>query len=171
MPDLYQGAEGWDFSLVDPDNRRPVDYASRQAALQASGGLSDLLSSWRDGRAKQRVIAAALGLRRRWPQVFSDGDYRPLEVESRHHEGVVAFLRRAGNRAVLIAAPLRCSGAVDAVNLRLDQNWLGEARLELPPDMNAISAVDSFSGEKMDLRGLNLARLFGSAPVALLELS
>ena len=171
MPDLYQGAEGWDFSLVDPDNRRPVDYASRQAALQASGGLSDLLSSWRDGRAKQRVIAAALGLRRRWPQVFSDGDYRPLEVESRHHEGVVAFLRRAGNRAVLIAAPLRCSGAVDAVNLRLDQNWLGEARLELPPDMNAISAVDSFSGEKIDLRGLNLARLFGSAPIALLELS
>jgi (1->4)-alpha-D-glucan 1-alpha-D-glucosylmutase len=57
VPDLYQGNEFWDFSLVDPDNRRPVDYASRQQALQQPLDLPDLLANWRDGRIKQALIA------------------------------------------------------------------------------------------------------------------
>lgn len=54
MPDLYQGTEFWDFSLVDPDNRRPVDYAARQKALAQDASAADLLSNWQDGRIKQR---------------------------------------------------------------------------------------------------------------------
>ena len=61
MPDLYQGTELWDFSLVDPDNRRPVDFALRQKML----GADTTLASWRDGAIKQRLIVQALALARR----------------------------------------------------------------------------------------------------------
>ncbi len=60
LPDIYQGTEFWDFSFVDPDNRRPVDYAEREAALGQDVALEDLLASWPDGRIKQRVLARLL---------------------------------------------------------------------------------------------------------------
>ncbi len=67
VPDIYQGDEFWDFSLVDPDNRRPVDFAARQRALQAPPDIGELLFNWRDGRIKQAVIAQVLGLRKACP--------------------------------------------------------------------------------------------------------
>ncbi len=67
VPDLYQGNDFWDFTLVDPDNRRPVDYGSRQRALQGAlqrtADLPELLANWRDGRIKQTLIAHVLNLR------------------------------------------------------------------------------------------------------------
>ena len=91
MPDLYQGCEGWDLSLVDPDNRRPVDYATRRAALEQDASFAQLLGRWRDGGVKQRLIASVLGLRARWPEVFRHGDYTPLKIEGGK---TIAFLRR-----------------------------------------------------------------------------
>jgi len=93
VPDLYQGTENWDFSLVDPDNRRPVDYAARAQALGQSVPLSELLSHWQDGRVKQALIAEVLNLRAKHPALFSAGQYVPLEVLGSHAEQVLAFAR------------------------------------------------------------------------------
>ena len=89
MPDFFQGSDFWDFSLVDPDNRRPVDYDMRRAALADHADWADLLQTWRDGRIKQAVIRKILGLRRQVPDLFARGDYTPLEVTGGLEERVV----------------------------------------------------------------------------------
>ena len=81
VPDLYQGTEYWDFSLVDPDNRRPVDFAARAASLAEDADPVALLAQWRDGRVKQAVIARALRLRKAAPGLFTHGTYVPLKIE------------------------------------------------------------------------------------------
>ncbi len=98
VPDLYQGCDLWDFSLVDPDNRRPVDFAARAAHTQTptDAPLAELAANWRDGRIKQAVIRRVLALRRRAPNLFAEGDYHPLRLEGEAHRTVVAFMRRAG---------------------------------------------------------------------------
>ena len=87
VPDIYQGAELWDFSLVDPDNRRAVDYGRRAKCLEelgemlqakGSADLAPLLSNWQDGRFKMAVIAALLTFRRDNPDIFTNGGYQPV---------------------------------------------------------------------------------------------
>ncbi|MCQ4158432.1 malto-oligosyltrehalose synthase [Roseomonas sp. GC11] len=116
VPDLYQGCDFWDFSLVDPDNRRPVDYAARAAALADPAPLAALADPaplaalagrWRDGAVKQRVIQRLLALRATAPALFEAGDYVPLSPRGAMAEGCLAFLRRAGGEALLVAVPLR----------------------------------------------------------------
>ncbi|MBS0539576.1 MAG: malto-oligosyltrehalose synthase, partial [Proteobacteria bacterium] len=100
VPDLYQGTEYWDFSLVDPDNRRPVDFAARRRSLGTTT-LDMALPSWRDGRLKQIVVERLLALRRAKPQLFSDGSYEPIEAPAH----LVAFRRRHGADAVHVVVP------------------------------------------------------------------
>lgn len=107
VPDLYQGNEFWDFSLVDPDNRRPVDFAARQQALDPCGETMELLAHWRDGRIKQALIAATLTRRGEYPQLFRRGTYQALPVQGRHADKVLAFMREhQGQRAVVIVPRL-----------------------------------------------------------------
>jgi maltooligosyltrehalose synthase len=104
VPDLYQGTDYWDFSLVDPDNRRPVDFAARSTSL----GLIDmeaLLTDWRDGRVKQAVIAQTLALRRRYPRLFAEGSYEPIEVTGARAGHLMAFARRLDSDIAIIAVP------------------------------------------------------------------
>ncbi|WP_286786063.1 MULTISPECIES: malto-oligosyltrehalose synthase [Pseudomonas] len=110
VPDLYQGAEFWDFSLVDPDNRRPVDFVARRQALAAERGPAErspaeLIASWRDGRIKQWLIAQTLQLRAELPELFTAGDYLPLEVHGEQAERVLAFARRHEGRSVVVIVP------------------------------------------------------------------
>lgn len=119
VPDFYQGTELWDLNLVDPDNRRPVDFAARRAMLEglepllraaaegtaAAGEIAALLAAPADGRVKLHVTAAALRLRRARPELFLDGDYLPLEVAGRHASRIVAFARRRGDEAAIVVAP------------------------------------------------------------------
>jgi (1->4)-alpha-D-glucan 1-alpha-D-glucosylmutase len=104
IPDLYQGTELWDFSLVDPDNRRPVDWPRRIHGLPTES-LDALASAWRDGRVKQALIMRVLGLRRRLPLLFAEGDYRPLRAEGPFANAVVSFTRRHGDSWMLVACP------------------------------------------------------------------
>ncbi len=171
VPDLYQGTEFWDFSLVDPDNRRPVDFGLRTSALSHAVDLPSLRRSWADGRIKQRVIASALDLRRRWPEVFAQGTYHPLDVEGEGHGSVIAFLRRSGDRAVLVAAPLHADEAVQPADLSLSASWCGDRRLRLPKDLAQSRLTDVLSGRTSSAEEeLPLTLLFQSAPVALFEL-
>jgi (1->4)-alpha-D-glucan 1-alpha-D-glucosylmutase len=105
VPDFYQGTEFWDLSLVDPDNRRPVDFAGRAAVL-ASMDAPDwkgLVQNWSDGHLKLAWTRQLLKLRTELADVFSHGDYEPLEVSGPDRDHVIAFARRHGRDAAIIA--------------------------------------------------------------------
>lgn len=133
VPDLYQGNEFWDFSLVDPDNRRPVDFNARQHALDTPPDIGKLLFNWRDGRIKQALIAQVLALRKADPELFHRGSYTPLDVVGRHAEHVVAFCREYHGKRALVVVPrwpyrLLENGVHPQVNARV---W-GDTRVKLP---------------------------------------
>ena len=133
VPDLYQGDEFWDFSLVDPDNRRPVDFNARQQALDALPDLGELLFNWRDGRIKQALIAQVLGLRKVHPELFRSGAYTPLEVVGKQAERVVAFAREHQGKYLLVVVPrwphrLLENGVHPQINAQV---W-GDTRVKLP---------------------------------------
>jgi (1->4)-alpha-D-glucan 1-alpha-D-glucosylmutase len=114
VPDIYQGAELWDFNLVDPDNRRPVDYATREALLSRadpSTPIADLLGTWQDGRIKQRIVSNLLWLRAQFPKLFSEGSYEPIEPVGPASDNVCAFIRRFGKQSLLVVVPVRSRSA------------------------------------------------------------
>ena len=125
VPDFYQGTDLWDLSLVDPDNRRPVDFALRARLLdevdatlklqpaRRAGKFHDYLASWQDGRLKLLLTAAGLRLRREWGDVFLEGAYVPLTTDITVRAGVAAFARVHGAQAVLFVAPHLCAAIVD----------------------------------------------------------
>ena len=107
MPDIYQGNELWDYSLVDPDNRRPVDYARRRQALASLKGADprELLENWGDGRIKLFVTQAILHLRGRQAALFAQGRYRPLKLTGKFAKNAVAFMRELEGDALLVVVP------------------------------------------------------------------
>jgi (1->4)-alpha-D-glucan 1-alpha-D-glucosylmutase len=108
VPDIYQGSELWDFSLVDPDNRRPVDFTLRRALLGeiAEATVADLAGHWQDGREKLFVAVRLLGLRRNHPELFASGDYHPLDIgEGRNSDRLCAFARFHGETALIAVVP------------------------------------------------------------------
>jgi (1->4)-alpha-D-glucan 1-alpha-D-glucosylmutase len=119
VPDFYQGTEFWDLSLVDPDNRRPVDFSERAAVLEKveRPDWEDLAQHWRDGHIKLAWTRHLLKLRAESAEVFVHGDYQPLEVSGPHRDHVIAFARRHGRHAAITAvarslAPLSEGGRV-----------------------------------------------------------
>jgi (1->4)-alpha-D-glucan 1-alpha-D-glucosylmutase len=104
IPDLYQGTEFWDFSLVDPDNRRPADYAARGTALVRDVAPVELLADWHHGTVKQRLIQLILSYRGRAPSLFANGTYTPLQIEGPMAEHAIAFTRSGEGQACLVVA-------------------------------------------------------------------
>ena len=106
VPDIYQGTELWDFSLVDPDNRRPVDFDARSDALTAIGtdgaDLTPLWREWGDGRIKLAVTRALLTLRQQHPLLFGAGSYEALEVVGPRADQIVAFRRQNDEEEVIV---------------------------------------------------------------------
>ena len=137
VPDLYQGAELWDFSLVDPDNRRPVDFGVR-AQIQAANANAPIDTvSWQDGALKQRIIAAALGYRQHRPALFASGDYLPLTVTGAQAGSVFAFLRRhdTGCAMVIVARQAAHLASGSAVPVIEPGRW-ADTSVVLPPDVS-----------------------------------
>ncbi len=117
VPDFYQGTEFWDLSLVDPDNRRPVDFAERAAALALTEtpDWQGLAQNWSNGHLKLAWTRHLLKWRTELAEVFTSGDYQPLEITGPHRDHVIAFARRRGRDAVIVAvtksfAPLSQGG-------------------------------------------------------------
>jgi len=106
VPDFYQCTEYWDLSLVDPDNRRPVDFAARAETLATlhRPDWEQLAQNWPDGRIKLAWTAHLLKMRTEFAEVFAAGDYHPLEVSGPHRDHVVAFARRRGRNAAIVVA-------------------------------------------------------------------
>jgi (1->4)-alpha-D-glucan 1-alpha-D-glucosylmutase len=133
VPDLYQGDEFWDFSLVDPDNRRPVDFSARQQALATAPDIGELLLNWRDGRIKQALIAQVLNLRKAHPDLFRQGRYTPLEVVGTHADRVVAFSREHQGQTLLVVVPRWPHGLLEnGVRPHINAQVWGDTRVKLP---------------------------------------
>ncbi|WP_236173212.1 malto-oligosyltrehalose synthase [Pseudomonas pseudonitroreducens] len=169
VPDLYQGCEFWDFSLVDPDNRQRPDFPTREAALDGPPDWSVLLRNWRNGHIKQALLAHALGLRKRWPALFACGDYQPLEVRGEYAAQVVAFVRSHAGQHLLVVVP-RCAAALlgqSALPRVAAQDWR-DTRLHLPSSLAAVrwsglaGPLEPHDGEP------RLADLLAEVPVNLL---
>ncbi|MFC4426049.1 malto-oligosyltrehalose synthase [Deinococcus navajonensis] len=171
VPDTYQGTEGWNQSLVDPDNRRPVDYASLGRALtrietrHAQDGLklaSDLLAAYEDGRVKLLVTWAALQARAQHPELFSEGRYRPLEAG----KYLLAFAREHDRGlAVTVAPRLSLTLTREAQPWALGEVW-GNRQLALP----AGTYRNVLTGQRLRVRGekVPLAKVLEDFPLALL---
>jgi (1->4)-alpha-D-glucan 1-alpha-D-glucosylmutase len=164
VPDIYQGCELWDFSLVDPDNRRPVDWETRRALLAETEGVpaSSLAGKWRDGREKLFVTRRLLALRRLHPDLFAAGDYQPLEVRGEKSQHLCAFARSHGGLSMAVAVPRLVHQLY-----RGDQTaaW-GETDIMLPP-----GGVwqDVFGLRRLDRRHrVPAGELFADFPVAVL---
>ncbi len=176
VPDVYQGSELWDLSLVDPDNRRPVDFAARSALLReldrrASRGPGERAAlarevsapeAIRDGRAKLLLQSTLLRLRRADPDLFLAGAHRPVEVEGGHALHVVALARSTGDRELVCLAPRLALRLVDAAPL----TWDGVAHLPGDPSRRWVDVV---TGAEHPGGPLPLERAFADFPVAVLE--
>jgi (1->4)-alpha-D-glucan 1-alpha-D-glucosylmutase len=105
VPDFYQGTEFWDLSLVDPDNRRKVDFAERASVLASvdAPDWESLAQNWRNGHLKLAWTRQLLKLRTELADVFAHGDYEPLEISGPHRDHVIAFGRRRGRNAAIVA--------------------------------------------------------------------
>jgi (1->4)-alpha-D-glucan 1-alpha-D-glucosylmutase len=169
VPDTYQGSELWNQSLVDPDNRRPVDFARRRALLEemgptvrGNGALAHaLLERWHDGAVKLFVTTVALQVRAERKDVFLRGDYTPLEG-SPH---LVAFFRAVGEERVVVAVPRLTHRLTNGQATWATGAVWGDARLSLPDGhyRNAFTGAEHEGG-----RPLPIAELLASFPLALL---
>lgn len=169
VPDLYQGNEFWDFSLVDPDNRRPVDYAAREQALHAHAEVEKLLANWRDGRIKQALIAQVLNLRAEHAELFRRGSYQALEVLGSQAHNVLAFAREHEGTYAIVIVPVRCATLLENSAIpQVDALRWGDTRVVLPfaaCDTNLKGLFHSSAVTKN--RELNVSAALGDIPVNL----
>jgi (1->4)-alpha-D-glucan 1-alpha-D-glucosylmutase len=169
VPDYYQGTELWDFSLVDPDNRRPVDYGLREKLLKSMRGEpkpADLLQTLTDGRAKLHIIRKGLELRKKHPALFHGAKYLPLYADEGREDHIVAFTLSNGTQRVTAVAPRLFSRLMDADELApLGAKAWGDARLPMEGDY-----LNVLTGERHKGRAghLSVAQLLSTFPVALL---
>jgi (1->4)-alpha-D-glucan 1-alpha-D-glucosylmutase len=186
VPDFYQGNELWDLSLVDPDNRRPVDFDERrrllaalapiaeQAANQAAGHASvavrELVAAWTDGRIKMYVTHAGLALRRRDRSLFVNGAYLPLTADGEKGSHVVAFARQQAGRAALVLAPRLVVGLIgEDARLPIGTEVWRDTTLAIPPGMARGEYRNVLTGEALRLDGgsIRVADALTTLPVGL----
>jgi malto-oligosyltrehalose synthase/4-alpha-glucanotransferase len=169
VPDVYQGSLGWDLSLVDPDNRRPVDYDNHAAALDRSTDLPTLWKNRADGRIKVRLTQELLRLRRDNVSLFTHGRYQPLHVSGRLASHVMAFARAAQGSWTIVAFMFHTAkmngGHVDLASI----DW-SDTMITLPDD--APKDVENvLTGETSSHNGrLEVGELFQDLPVSVVML-
>lgn len=191
-PDLYQGDELWNFALVDPDNRRPVDYAARQALLQSvvsgieadaaarSEFVQELVAAPEDGRVKLHAIRSALLARRDLPAVFGSGAYLPLAVAGKRSEHVIAFARLGPHSAngdgeegaaVVVVPRLTANLTPEGAAAPVGEAVWGDTAIELPPTLRHRRWRGVLNGTQIpesDAATIRVAELFAIFPAALL---
>ena len=177
VPDFYQGSELWDLSLVDPDNRRPVDFEKRRAMLadiresEASniGGLiEDLLSTRADGRIKLFLIYRALKARNASREIFREGAYLPLKADGAYGRHVIAFARRYERQWALVVAPRFLSRLVQEGDFPLGRQLWQDTRVVMPEGAPA-QWCNAITGEVLSVgNALSVGEVLPSFPVAML---
>lgn len=178
VPDFYQGTELWSFNLVDPDNRRAVDFRRRAALLEelrrreqedAAATAAEVARQWRDGRVKMFVMRGGLEHRRANAERLERADYLELEAQGERARNVIAFARRLGSWWTLVVAPRWTVGLVEGPGLAPGAAAWGGTRLLLPEGAprrwRDVLRREEVEGEG----GLELGRICGAFPVAVLE--
>jgi (1->4)-alpha-D-glucan 1-alpha-D-glucosylmutase len=182
VPDFYQNAELWDLSLVDPDNRRPVDYTRRKKLLDdlesaeikdRTALLKDVTTNWQDGRIKLYAIKKALEARYNNAKLFSQGDYIPLMANGDKAKHLITFARRDGNAWALTAVP-RLTMKLSAANVPPlgEERWT-TTKIALPADTpthwrNAMTGETLAASNGAGLGTIHVHQILRQFPVALL---
>jgi (1->4)-alpha-D-glucan 1-alpha-D-glucosylmutase len=169
VPDVYQGTELWDLSLVDPDNRRPVDFSARRDVLTRVAGGPDwpsLIGTWQSGAIKLALLHHLLALRREHSDIFATGDYRPLPARGAHAAHVIAFARSHGKEAIVVAVGRHFAPLTDA-----GRRWPRAADWQGEIVLDGYAALEPLrpAGTARSGNGLTLSALFDPLPVALLK--
>jgi (1->4)-alpha-D-glucan 1-alpha-D-glucosylmutase len=183
VPDFYQGSELWDFRLVDPDNRGPVDFEKRirlLSELQKQDNqrgrlnlIEDLLKHWQDGRIKLFLTSEALRFRRAHDALFLEGAYQSMQAVGPNEDNVFAFMRHTGKDWAITAVPRLVTRVVPAGRQPTGEDVWASNALRLPNGAPR-EWVNVLTGEKLTVRAsgrgssLALAEIFGKFPVALL---
>ena len=174
VPDLYQGTELWDLSMVDPDNRRPVDYEKRQRILeeiqhQADNNIlhlmNELLNASADGRVKLFLTYQVLQARKAYLEVFGRGDYQPLAAKGKYGDNIVAFARSYEDQTIVAIAPRFFTQIVQPPELPLGEVWQ-DTCIELPPSASAWR--NAITSQSVTDDHLLMADALSHFPVALL---
>jgi (1->4)-alpha-D-glucan 1-alpha-D-glucosylmutase len=182
VPDFYQGSELWQFHLVDPDNRAPVDYALRRRLLEElktrpagaaephAARVGSLLDRLEDGRVKLFVTWKSLAARRDQRALFTSGEYVPLETAGRHAERLCAFARVAGEAALIAIAPRLVAGLVGAADAPVGRGKWADTRVVLPAPLagryrNIFTAETVQCGAACEIAAADALAVF---PVAIL---
>ncbi|MGC3976346.1 MAG: malto-oligosyltrehalose synthase [Nitrospira sp.] len=186
IPDCYQGTELWEFSLVDPDNRRPVDFDHRAAILkqcQDSAGQEDvnrlalvrrLLESWEDGRIKLYLLETGLRHRREHAALYLDGDYVPLECDGVRHANLCAFARLYQEQGIVTVVPRLNAEVIQADSSETGGAWQN-TRVTVPSWKAGSHYVNLLTGERLETvteegrQVLPISQVLRDCPVALLE--
>lgn len=182
MPDIYQGNELWDFSLVDPDNRRPVDYAARREALAQLRGMAPagtltsaqlraLMDAPQGGLPKMYVTWGLLTLRRQYEALFREGGYTGLTAEGARSEHVVAYARRHQGSGVIVLAPRLYAGlTANGTHPPCGAGAWGNTRVPLPFLGPQARLRHAFTGAAAELEngGVRMAQMCADFPVAVL---
>ncbi len=165
VPDIYQGTETWDYSLVDPDNRRPVDYACRRAMLESleTAPSEELLRLWPDGRIKIFLTQRLLRFRRDHAELFHHGSYVPLQFTGTFADCCVGFIRQHNRESIVVLAP-RLSSRVGFPPI--GERWLDTA-VELPQQIAPGAAHELFTKRGLAVdRALRLSEAMATLPFA-----
>ena len=187
VPDLYQGTELWDFSLVDPDNRRPVDFDHRKGLLdeidellqrpqpERAAAVARLLDHWPDGRIKLLLTTVGLRLRRTWPDLFLSGRYVPLTTDVTVPAGLVAFARVLEDRVALVISPRLVAPLVsDSEPVPVGGQAWKTSRILLPPELHGRVFRHELTGARLEPAAaggdewLFAGQVFEHVPVGLL---
>jgi (1->4)-alpha-D-glucan 1-alpha-D-glucosylmutase len=156
VPDIYQGNEIWDFSLVDPDNRRPVDYARRREMMESleNAAPAELLQQWPDGRIKLFLTQRLLRFRREHPLLFQRGEYLPLPLRGEFADSCIGFAREHEGKWIAVLVP-RLSSRVGFPPI--GEMWK-DTVAELPGSFSREGAKELFTGRELNVDG-NAVRL------------
>jgi (1->4)-alpha-D-glucan 1-alpha-D-glucosylmutase len=176
VPDTYQGTELWDFSLVDPDNRRPVDYEHRRRVVQTLHAMQnshrdnlaalagELIQNKEDGRIKFWITWQMLQTRRQHPGLFSAGSYIPLKVSGTYAHHVFAFARQQASRAAVVVIPRFIGTVVENGCLPLGEAVWKDTTIELPESLRSRTFRDIFTGQRAS--SMHVGKLLSHVSVA-----
>src|SRR5436309_2211990 len=167
VPDIYQGTEIWDDSLVDPDNRRPIDYARRREMLTQIENVpaNELMQCWPDGRIKMRLTQRLLHLRRENPELFREGNYEPINFGGAFADCAIGFVRRHRDRAIIVIVP-RLSSRVGFPPI--GDRWQG-THVVMPGGLSDLRDVFSDRELWVENSRLRLAEAMSQLPFAVLQ--
>ncbi|MFP4418250.1 MAG: malto-oligosyltrehalose synthase [Chitinispirillaceae bacterium] len=180
VPDFYQGSELWDLSLVDPDNRRSIDFTKREALLrdvvqklenEGQNALQEFIENRIDGRIKMFLSYKTLHTRRTFSSVFENGSYEPIRVTGRYRDSVIAYMRRYDSKAVLVVAPRFLTSIISENDTPMGEIWANTA-LALPIGLKASEWHNQLTDQVLTgSRQLPLAQLLADFPVAILSVT